>query len=107
MRIGIRGIAVKGEEFRAFIRFFTRSVEEDEVHNTGDTVRAVNGRGAILQHFRPGNSPDRQCVDVVEIECAASVDENQGIGRANSAQVDRCRSVATVGIVFRGSVTDE
>ncbi len=55
VRLG--GIAVEGVDFRSFIGLFSRPIEQDEVHDARDGIRAVNGRSAIFQYFRRGKGP--------------------------------------------------
>ena len=71
VRIGFGGVAIKGVKFRSFIRLFSRPVEQDEVHDARDAIGTVNGRSAILQDFGAAKAPDRDGIDVVEIETCA------------------------------------
>ncbi len=112
-RILVGRVAVKEVDFRTFIGSFTRTVEEDEVDDTRHGVGAVNSGSAVLQDFRTGEGADRNGVDVgPTVDAAAEVgaptiDEDERIARAESAEVDRGGTVTTVGVVFRGDVTDE
>ena len=59
MSIGVGGIAVEGENFRSFIGFFSRPVEQDEVDHARNTIRAVNGGSAVFQDFHARKGADR------------------------------------------------
>ncbi len=67
----------------------------DEVDDAADRVRAVHGRGAAGQDFDALDHRGRNLVEVgrrvgdAAVGHAATVDEHQGAGRAEAAQVDR------------------
>ncbi len=107
MSIFFCGIAIESEELPAFVWFFTRPVEQDEVDHTRDGVRTVNGASAIFQNFRAGKSTDRNRVDVREFKSAAAIDKGEGICLADAAQIDERLAVTAVRIIFRGCVSDE
>ena len=58
--IGVGGVAIEGEEFRSFVGCFARTVDQDEVDDTGNGVRTVNGRGAIFQNLGAGKGANRR-----------------------------------------------
>jgi hypothetical protein len=106
-RVSVGRVAVEEVHFSTFVRSLTGSVQKDEVHNTGHSVRTVNGRSTFLQDLRTRERTDRNGVDVRRREGAATVDEDERVLLADSAQVDERRTVTAVGVVLRRSVTDK
>ena len=92
--------AVLRVELHAFEVFL-----HDEVDDAADRVRTVDGRGAAGQDFDALDHGGRDLVQVgrrvgdAAVRQATTVDEDEGAGRAEAAQVDRCGTRRAVGDV--------
>ena len=79
------------------------ALAEDDVDHSGDGVRSIDRRGAVLQHL---DALDRGVGDGVQVgrrvcaraarNHAAAVDEHQRAGRAEAAECDADRAVVPV-----------
>jgi hypothetical protein len=78
--------AGRGREFGALV-----VVLGDEVDHAGDRVRAVHGRGAILEHFDAGDGRHRNAVQVVDGRLALVRVGVGGGGDAAAVQQDQGR----------------
>ena len=74
---------------------------QDEVNHTTNSVRAIHGRGAVFQNFNPlhGSHGDLVQVDRTAVQSvgrkAATIEQNQGVIGALTAQISGRKSIAT------------